>query len=573
MKRWLITPRTHESLIDQLLANRGVSDHDSFLQPQYSALHDPMRLKDMDRATARLQIAIAQKEKIAIFGDYDHDGTPAAALLSDGIRRCGGQVELVYIPTREEGYSLNQKVIDHFAASGIQLLITVDCGITNKSEVDYALTKHIETIVIDHHVVQEDKFPDQAVVVNPKQVGDTYPFKELCGCGLAFKVVQALGRLTGKISETEMKWYLDLVAISTICDMVPLVDENRILVHYGLIILGKTKRLGLQYLYKTAAINPAEMSTYIVGFGIGPRLNAPGRMERASVAYDLLVAEDVPTAERLAQRLETLNRQRQDELESVLQQAEAVVQKKNLHKKKVILVSGEGWSDGVVGLVAGRLMDKYSRPTLVLSEREDGLAKGSARSIDGFHLVEALQECQQYLTKFGGHAKAAGLTLAKEQLELLYDELIAIAEKKLAESDLLPKIKVDAVLYDQEITLSTAEQLTALEPHGLGNPKALFVVEGVTVTASRVIGQTGKHLKLSFRLASGATVDAVAFGLAARHDECQPDAVLDIACMIDINIWQNRRTVQLKVLDWRPASGVAGSSAIDIEPIVSQETN
>jgi single-stranded-DNA-specific exonuclease len=198
-------------------------------------------------------------------------------------------------------------------------------------------------------------------------------------------------------------------------------------------------------------------------------------------------------------------------------------------------------------------MDKYSRPTIVLSRREDGLAKGSARSIDGFHLVEALQECQQYLTKFGGHAKAAGLTLAQDHLELLYDALINIAEKKLADDDLLPKLKIDAVLRDHEVTISTAEQLARLEPHGLGNPKALFAIEGVTVVASRAIGQTGKHLKLSLRLVSGETIDGVAFGMAARSGECEPGAVLDVAGVLDVNVWQNRRSVQIKLLDWRPA--------------------
>lgn len=550
-KRWIITPRTNVNLIDQLLDQRQIADHDSFLQPKYTDLHDPMGLKDMDRTVARLQQAINNQEKIAIFGDYDHDGTPAAALLADGIRRCGGQVAMVYIPTREEGYSLSTTVVDLFAESGIQLLVTVDCGITNKPEIDYAIEKSLEVIVIDHHVVQADKFPDRAIVVNPKQDGDTYPFKELCGCGLAFKVVQALGTTTQKISQDEMKWFLDLVAISTICDMVPLVGENRILVHYGLIVLRKTRRLGLLALYQTAAIDPEAMSTYTVGFGIGPRLNAPGRMARASIAYEMLVATDEQEAKQLAAQLETLNKERQKELETVLEQAQAAVESQKLNEKPVILVAGEEWADGVVGLVAGRLMDRYHRPTIVLSKRADGLAKGSARSIEGFHLVEALQLCEHRLTKFGGHARAAGLTLAQDQLELFYDELTELAANKLTEEDLLPRITIDAVLTDEEVTLDTAQQLAAIEPHGFGNPKPIVMLEKATVLSARTIGSDGKHLKLMLRLNNGEPVDAIAFGMAGRGQECPVDSVIDLVGTLDINEWKGRQSVQLKVIDLR----------------------
>jgi single-stranded-DNA-specific exonuclease len=550
-KQWIITPRTEIKLLDQILVNRNIEDRERFLHSDYTKLYDPFLLKDMDRTVVRIQQAIQAKEKIAIFGDYDHDGTPAAALLADGIRRCGGAIERVYIPTREEGYSLSRAVIDQFASEGIQLLLTVDCGITNKPEIDYALERGIASIVIDHHVVQDDKFPDMAIVVNPKQVGDTYPFKELCGCGLAFKVVQALGQETKKIAAAEMKWFLDLVAISTICDMVPLTDENRIFVHYGLIVLRKTKRLGLQALYQAAAIDPETISTYTVGFGIGPRLNAPGRMARASIAYELLVTEDESSAKELAAKLEQLNKERQTELETVLKAAEQSVQEQSLHKKKVILVAGDGWADGVVGLVAGRLMDRYSRPTIVLSKREDGLAKGSARSLASFHLVEALQLCEKRLTKFGGHARAAGLTLPQDQLELFYDELIEIAEKQLQPEDLMPKVTVDAVLKTEEVTLQTAEQLASLEPHGFGNPKPIVMIEKATVISAREIGSTGKHLKLMLRLENGDPLDAIAFGMASRQNECPVDSTIDLVGTLDVNEWKGRKSVQLKVVDLR----------------------
>lgn len=545
-------PRTKDDLLEQLLDNRGVTDYETFLHPDYGKLHDPRKLKNSTKAVARIQKAIVQKEKIGIFGDYDHDGTPAAALLSEGISRCGGLVATVYIPTREEGYSISQTVIDQFAGDGVTLLIMVDCGITNKPEVDYATTRGLECMVIDHHVVQDDKYPDAAIVINPKQAGDRYPFKELCACGLAFKVVQLLGEKTGKITPSEAKWFLDLVAISTICDLVPLTGENRILVHYGLLVLQRTKRLGLRQLYQVAAIDSRTISTYTVGFLIGPRLNAPGRMERASLAYELLVATTAAEASRLARRLNGLNLKRQAELERTLKEAEARVEKQLLHHKKVIVVAGDGWSDGIVGLVAGKLTEKYSRPSIVLAGQANGLAKGSARSVDGFHLVEALAECESYLVKYGGHAKAAGLTLAKEQLELLYDKLIEVAEKKLTEDDLRPKITIDSALQPEEMTLTTAKQLTLLEPHGLGNPKPIFLVKDVEVLDCRLIGQTGKHLKFRL-LVDEVAVDAVAFGQAERQAECRAGSRLDLVGILDINEWNGRQNLQLKLLDWREA--------------------
>ncbi len=552
-KRWIVAPRTQEDLIDQLLDNRGIVSREAFLAFDYEKLHDPMGLLQMDTVVARLIKAIETQEPIAIFGDYDHDGTPAAVLLTEGIERCGGKVTTVYIPTRAEGYSISMTVIDQFASSGIKLMVLVDCGITNKTEIDYADSQGIETIVIDHHVVQVDKFPTKAIVINPKQAGDTYPFKELCGCGLAFKTIQALARNTGKISEVDLKWFLDLVAISTVCDMVPLVDENRILVHYGLIVLQKTRRLGLKKLFDVAAIDPKTISTYTAGFLIGPRLNAPGRMERASIAYDLLVAKDSEEATQLAVKLNELNIERQNELTRVLKDAQAQVEARKLHEKKVILVTGDTWPDGIVGLVAGRLMDKYGRPTIVLSIREDGLAKGSARSIDGFHLVESLKECEQYLIKYGGHAKAAGLSLAREQLELLYDKLIEIAEARLSEDDLKPKIRIDWVLGPNEFTLETAHLLVGLEPHGLGNPKPIFMVESMTITDSRLIGHERTHLKMQLAFPDDRRIDAVAFNASSRISESSVGGVIDVVGFMDINSWQDRESVQLKIVDWRLA--------------------
>jgi single-stranded-DNA-specific exonuclease len=550
-RRWQIAPTLENDLLLQLLLQRDIDDPEAFLNPDYNQLHDPAGLLNMDRAVERLTLAIKNKEAIGIFGDYDHDGTPAAALLTEGIRACGGKVAKTYIPTREEGYSISKTVVDEFAKEEIKLLILVDCGITNKSELDYAAELKIDSMVIDHHVVQADKYPDQSIVVNPKQDGDNYPFKELCACGLAFKVIQALGEATGKISADQLKWYLDLVVISTICDMVPLVGENRVLAHYGLIVLRKTKRLGLKKLFEVAAIEPKSIDAYTVGFGIGPRLNAAGRMEKASLAYDLLTSHDQLEATRLAGRLNQLNTDRQKELTRVFEAADAQIEKKQLHKKKVIVVADDDWSDGVVGLVAGRLMDKYNRPTIVLAGREDKFWKGSARSIGEFHLVDALQVCEPYLVKYGGHAKAAGLTLAKEHLEQLYDGLITTAEELLTDEDLEPKLRIDAIIARPDLTLDTIRRLEKLEPHGLGNPRPVFLLPNVEIVEVRPIGSARNHLKLKVLIEGEQALEAVAFNMADRVSEVEVGTHVDLAGTLDRNEWQGRELVQLKIADWR----------------------
>lgn len=553
-KEWVIQPRNQKDLMAALLEARGVIDSTAFLQPDYRQLHDPMGLKNMVVLVKRLDTAIKNQEPIAIFGDYDHDGTPAAALLADGLGAAGAAVRLVIIPNRDDGYGLNRAAIDQCLKEQCRLLITVDCGITNKPEIDYAVSQGLDCVVIDHHLVQNNKFPDKAIVINPKQVGDDYPFKELCACGLAFKVLQALSGQTGRLKESELKWYLDLVAISTICDMVPLIGENRILAHYGLIVLRQTKRLGLRTLIQAAAIEPSTINSYTVGFVIGPRLNAAGRLATAGLAYQLLVAKESQTANQLAKELNSLNLRRQTELEQILYEAEAAITAKALHQNKIILVSGKDWNDGVVGLVASRLMDRYHRPVVVLADQEDDLTKGSARSIDGFHLVEVLQQCEPQLVKYGGHAKAAGLTLAKDQLDIFYDKLIELAESRLTEEALQPRLRIDASLEPDDLNLETVSRLGQLEPYGLGNPRPVLMLPAAEIVDQTVIGKTNQHLRLTVLASDGRAVEAIAFSMATRQGEVAIGQRVDIAGALEINEWRDRRRLQFKVVDWRPTA-------------------
>lgn len=555
-KLWVEKPRSEKDLLKQLLVNKGLVDscqQAAFLAPKYDDLFSPRLLLNAKELVDRLIKAINAKERIAIFGDYDHDGTPAAALLYDVITRVGGKVARVYIPSRDEGYSITHTIVDYLASEKINLLILVDCGITNKPEIDRAVDSGIDCLVIDHHVVQADKYPEKAIVVNPKQSGDTYPFKELCACALVFKIAQLLGEVTGKITAGQMKWYLDLVAISTICDMVPLENENRIFVTFGLQVLRKTRRLGLKMLMEVAAIDPSSVNAYTVGFGIGPRLNAPGRIEKASIAYDLLVATDLKETRDLANHLNDLNRRRQEELTRVLVEAESAVLQQRLQERKVIMVAGDGWPEGIVGLVAGRLTDKYHRPAFVLSTTEDGLIKGSGRSIDNFHLVDALQLCQAHLVKFGGHAKAAGLTLEKEEFTQLYDKLLIAADGQLDEHALRPKLTIDARLTEDELTLSTVASLAKLEPYGLGNSRPLLMLASMEVQSCKAMGADKRHLKLELALGEGTVLEAVAFGFSERGAQCQVGTRLDLVGSLEVNEWRGTRKLQLKIIDWRSA--------------------
>jgi single-stranded-DNA-specific exonuclease len=541
-KRWVVLPKKSESVIEQLLINRHIEkeDWDSFLNPDFEkGLHDPLLMKGMKEAVARIEQAVLQKEIVGIFGDYDADGIPGLALLYDLFSKLELKV-VPYIPSRSEGYGLNKEGIDIFAKAKVTLMVTVDLGIRSFDQVGYAKENGIETIILDHHEPGE-KIPD-CIVVNPKQKGDKYPFCELSGCGVAFKLAQALSKKFNKINIPYLKWLLDLVAISTICDIVPLVDENRIFAKFGLIVLRKTKRIGLLKLYQAASIEPEKIDTYTVGFQIGPRLNAPGRMAHANQSFYLLISKDPKEATALAAKLDQINRLRQSELDRVLKSAKEKVIQDGLDQKKVIIVSGRDWPHGIIGLVAGKLMEEYARPVIVCEKREKDF-RGSARSIDGYNIIEALEESNQLLTSFGGHAKAAGLTFELSKMESLYDQLLQIAAVKLKDKDLVPKIKIEAKISEKEITNRLLQSLKKLEPFGLGNPRPVFTLENIKATDVRTVGREDKHL--SFKVGD---LRAIAFDLAAFSDHLK-NQVIDLAFTIDEDTWGGESKPQLKIVD------------------------
>ncbi len=549
-KKWIVGERTRESIVEQLLVNRGVpeAEWESFLNLDYERdLGDPFLMKDMRKAVDRIKAAISNREKVGVFGDYDADGLPGTALIVDVLERHGLDV-FSYIPKREEGYGLSEAGIEVMRKEKVSLMLTVDLGITGKREVDLANKYKIEVIITDHHEIVDDKFPKNALaVINPKQCDCQYPFKQLSGAAVVFKLACALCAETGLLSKDKLKWYLDLVGISTFCDMVPLVGENRLLAKYGLIVLQKTKRAGLLKLYEKAGIDKKSINPYMVGFLIGPRLNAPGRMGNCNDALALLQAKNEETAEQLAEKLEKENIKRQNLLKKVLEEADGQVNGNRLFENKVIIVDKEGWPEGVIGLVSGRITEKYNRPSIVIGYR-DGMGKGSARSIDGFHLVRALEEVGDLLIKFGGHEKAAGLTISYDMAEEFKSKMRSLADAALDYEALRGKILCDMEAQIVELR-ELYPEIKKLEPFGLGNNKPVFVSRDVNIFEVKNLGSGGQHI--SFKLGVDQ-IEGVGFNMGERMGFFgKPGVKYDIVYTLDENEWRGRVRLQVKLIDFK----------------------
>lgn len=568
MKRWIPYSKKSNNIIEQLLINRKIKDKESFLNPDYDKdIIDPFLLHDMKKAVKRIISAIKNKEKIGIFADYDADGIPGAAILANFFNFIGIKTE-VYIPSREEGYGLSENGIGDLANAGSTLIITVDLGITGKKEVNFAKKTGIDIIVTDHHLFKKNQLPkDAAAIIHPK-LSPQYPNKDLSGGGVAWKLVEGvvsdlkpqnfhLGSIESRRANLKniLKWSLDLAAISTVCDIVPLVGENRTITKFGLKVLAKTKNIGLEELMREASIKLENISVYTLGFQIGPRLNAPGRLNHAQISYYLLTTRNRRQAKELAEKLNHANQQRQEELKRVLIEAREKIKKRGLGNKKIILIEDKNWPEGLIGLVAGKLMDELCRPVIVFRE-ENKCLKGSARSTQEFHILEALDLVSKYLTKHGGHARAAGLSLEKEHLSILYDKLLEIAEHKLKSEDLLPKISIDAEINPEEITLKLCQDLKKFEPYGLGNPRPLFLCNQLVISDKRTVGAKKNHLKLSLRslaqaqsASSNSKLQAIGFDLGYLYDKLKEDDKVNIVFSLDTNEWDGVKKVQLKIMD------------------------
>lgn len=565
-KRWIVPPQiTPEAdsalekfppLLRQILFNRGYAtdaDARAFLNGKPNFNTDPFQMIGVRTAVERIQYAIQHNEPIAIYGDYDVDGVTATALLVETLQKMDADVR-GYIPNRfEEGYGLNTNALDDLKVDGVKLVITVDCGIRSPAEALHARTVGLDLIISDHHHPDGDNLPPALAVINPKQHGDPYPDKDLAGVGIAYKIAEALIQEMGNVKDDirfPLSSLLDLVALGTVADLAPLVGENRVLVRQGLRQMRQTTRQGLFSLAAVSELNLAKVNAMNIGFMLGPRLNAAGRLKEALAAFELLTTADVFRAGELAQQLDVQNRERQRITREMQVRAEEIATSED-PDAYLLFAAHEDFNSGVVGLAASRLTEKYYRPAIVASKAEEE-TRGSCRSIPEFHITDALDQCADLLVRHGGHAAAAGFTVRNENLPELVARLKAIAEEKLSGEELKPTVTADAEVSLTDIRPELYETcLRYLEPTGYGNQEARFVARNVKVKNSRTVGADSKHLKLSLEDEKGFTRDAIGFRLGDWH-KAMP-ARVDILFTYEPNEYNGRVNYQLNLKDLRAA--------------------
>lgn len=525
----------------KLLYERGIHSQEelhSFIQPSLEDLHDPYLLHDMDKAVERIRRAIEDYEQILIYGDYDADGMTSASILKETLEEMGAEVQ-VYLPNRfTDGYGPNQSVYKYFIEQqGISLIVTVDNGVAGHEAIAYAQEMGVDVVVTDHHSIQET-LPNAYAIVHPEHPEGNYPFKHLAGCGVAFKLACAL-------LETVHADLLDLVAIGTIADMVSMTDENRVMVKYGLSLLKQTERVGLQELMKIAGIDMDSLDEETVGFQLAPRLNALGRLDDPNPAIELLTGFDDEEAHQIALMIDSKNVERKDVVQAIYDEAKTMLRR----DRPLQVLAKEGWNPGVLGIVAGRLLEELQQPVIVLSI-EDGKAKGSARSVEAVDIFKALKDHQDLFIAFGGHAGAAGMTLAVDKLEELAQTLADyIIENKLDVSS-KSSLVLDEELDLEELTLDTLKSFEKLAPYGMDNKKPVFYLKNFQVESARTMGQNNAHLKL--RITKGAArFDVVAFGKGNLALEFSQAKGLELAVTLSVNQWNGNTSLQLMLVDAR----------------------
>lgn len=539
-------------VLAKILLNRGIENIETarrFLKPELSHLHDPFLLAGMQDAVERIAVAISNKEKILIHGDYDVDGTTATSMLLLFFRNLGQSVDF-YIPDRLlEGYGLSEKGMVFAKENGFGLIITVDCGITAVDEVKLANELGIDVIICDHHQPAED-LPSATAILNPKRPDCSYPFKELAGVGVAYKLLQALqGHL--KLDDSNVLEFLGLVSIGSSADIVPLVDENRVIVKYGLQSLSQSNNIGINALIDSSGLKDSEIGTGQVVFSLAPRINAVGRMGDAGRAVRLLTSDNKQQAKNIATILESENRHRKSIDEETFSEAYEMVENNfNPEEENVFVLHKNGWHPGVIGIVASRLVEKFYRPTVMIATDENGRGRGSARSIAGFNIYEALKECEDLMVSFGGHKYAAGLTVEIENIPLLREKLSQVASERLSADLLKPKLSIDSEIRLREIDWQLIKLINRMAPFGPQNMRPLFLSKGLQVVGTpSVVGKN--HLKFRVRQ-DGIVMDAIGFNLGEKIYRISPgEQDVEIVYIIDENEYQGRKTIQLRVKDLR----------------------
>ncbi|MGB9596475.1 MAG: single-stranded-DNA-specific exonuclease RecJ, partial [Candidatus Poribacteria bacterium] len=541
------------SLIAQLLVNRNITDEKSayeFLYPNISHLHSPYKLKGIPEAVQRIKKAISNKEKIAIYGDYDVDGITSVCLMFITLNNLGANVRY-YIPKRyEEGYGLNYDSITELKKNGCDLLLTVDCGISTVKEVNFAIESGMDVIITDHHE-PPPRIPSATAVINPKLHNSGYPYNFLAGVGVAFKLAQALMEDYGVKIDTFIENNIDLVALGTITDMVPLNGENRTIASLGLKALNKSQRKGIRALCEIAGVQQGSIDSNAIAFRLGPRINAAGRMDtNAYNAVKLLLTESEEEAIDLAQKLDNSNKERQSQEKYIIDNARKHIQKYDMDKEKAIVLSGQGWHFGAVGIAAGKIKDLFFRPTVLISI-DGNTGRGSARSIPEFDIYDAISKCSQILDKFGGHRTAVGFSIPKDNIERFRRDFLDIANNTISKDALQPNIDIDFVVSLADLSLDAVESLPLLEPYGQENPQPLLAIKGLSLKyLPRIMGKNNEHLQVT--VTDGQSVmRAVAFNMARLERELSAEKIkIDIAGCPYINIWNDSKSVELRAKEF-----------------------
>lgn len=531
-------------LLATILVNRNIINKEEirkFLEPTREDFHDPFLLPDMEIAVNRIIEAINKKEKIVIYGDYDVDGITSISVLELFLKERGISVAS-HIPNRlEEGYGLNKEAIKQIHDDGYNLMITVDCGISGIEEIEYANSLGITTIITDHHEPLEE-LPKALAVIDAKRKDNKYPFNQLAGVGVVFKFIQAISIKMG-LEQKEYLKFLDLVCVGTISDIVPLVDENRVIAKLGLRLVNVTKNLGLKHLLQAAGYKKVDSNT--ISFGIAPRVNACGRMGHENEALDIFLSDNTEEVEKLTEKLNQYNKVRQETEKTIVDEALKLIKENKENEKSAIVLGSKGWHHGVIGIVSSKITEMYFKPSILVSF-ENGIAKGSGRSVPGFDLHEALGKSINYLEKYGGHEMAVGLTLKEENFENFKKEFQKIAKQGKLE-EILPVIHIDGTVNSEDMKPEFVKQLTLLEPFGEGNKVPLFGYKGLKINSIRSLTE-GKHLKLTLK-DDNLIIDAIGFNIGYLVDEYRIGDKIDVVGILEINDFNGVETVQINLKD------------------------
>lgn len=532
-------------LLATILVNRNIIKEDDiklFLNPTRDDFYDPFLITDMEKAIEKIVKAIQEKQKVTIYGDYDVDGITSITVLKSFLKDIGLETSS-YIPNRlDEGYGLNKDAIDTIKQSGCDLMITVDCGISAIDEIEYANSLGIETIVTDHHE-PGNELPKAYAVIDNKRKDSKYPFRELAGVGVVFKLIQALGIRMGLKEESYLK-YLDIVCIGTISDIVPLVDENRVIAKLGLMLVKQTKNIGLKSIIHSSGYTKIDSNT--ISFGVAPRINACGRMGKAEEALELFLSSDRNEVNELTKKLNEHNRERQETEKAIFESAIEKIEKEHLNDKNAIVVGGKNWHHGVIGIVSSKITDMYFKPSILLSFEENGIGKGSGRSIPGFDLHDVLMKCSDTVEKFGGHSMAVGITIKKEKLEAFREEFEKIATENHID-EIMPIIHIDAKINLSDINKEMVESMKQLEPFGEANKMPIFAFKNLKIDSIRALSE-GKHLKLTLKDTNNI-INAIGFNMGHLTEEYRIGDKIDVAGVLEVNTFNGTENLQINLKD------------------------